>query len=53
MLFQIKDIKHIEQDFCSDASSCQRVGLWGARGAQGGKKIENGHAAYQIDGDDK
>ena len=31
------------------------VGLWGAGGAQGSKKIifKHGHVAYQIDGDDK
>ena len=30
------------------------VGLWGAGGAQGGKKIfKHGHVVYQIDGDDE
>ena len=60
VFLKIKYIKHIEQDFCSDAwvmpqgwnfeaPACQR---WG----EGGQKFiffKHGHVAYQIDGDDE
>ena len=40
--------------FCS-LGHAPRVGLWGARGAKGVKKIffKHGHVVYQIDGDDE
>ena len=53
MFLQIKDIKRIERDFVSMPVSCPRVGLEGAKGAQEVKKIEYGHVAYRIDGDDE
>ena len=50
----MKDKKHIRWDFHSVTWYCPRVGLWGARRAQGGsKKFKHGHVAYQIDGDDE
>ena len=52
MFSQIKYIKAIEQDFCSDAWLCPRGGTWGPQGV----KIiffEHGHVVYQIEGDDE
>ena len=38
VFLQIKDMKHIECDFCSNGwVMSQRGGTWGARGAQGVK----------------
>ena len=51
MFLQIEDMKHIKQDFCSDAWVMPKG--WDFGGAQGGQKIiffEHGHVAYQIDG---
>ena len=42
--------KHIRRDLNSVALG---VGLWGAGGAEGVKKIKHCHVAYQIVGDDK
>ena len=36
---QMKDTKHIRQDFHSVTLVMPRGGLWGAGGAQGGQKI--------------
>ena len=53
----MKDTKHIRRDFNSVAWVMpQGVGLWGAGGAEGVKKIfflKHGHVTYQIDGDDE
>ena len=53
----MKDTKHIRQDFHSVAWVMPHgVGLWGAVGAQGVKKIiffKHGHVAYQIHEDDE
>ena len=54
-MFVLKDTKHIRRDFNSVAWVMPKgVGLWGAGGAEGVKKIffKHGHVAYQIDGND-
>ena len=51
VFFQIKDIKHIEQDYCFDAwvmSPCVGHGKAGVA-----KGVKNGKVAYQIDTDDE
>ena len=49
MLVQIKDIKHIKQDFCSDTYVMpQGLGAAGCVGAQNLFIFEHGHVAYQI-----
>ena len=47
MFFQIKDIKHIEQDYCFDAWVMHHVWDMGKQG--GAKGVKNGQVAYQID----
>ena len=59
----MKDTKHIRRDFHSvpwvmpqGLGHAPGVGLWGAGGAQGVKKIffsKHGHVVYQIDVDGK
>ena len=55
---QIKDIKHIKQDFlfCSLclAPELGLGGCWGLRGAPGGSIFfpKHSHVAYKIEGDD-
>ena len=57
MFLQIKYIKHIEQDFCSDAWAMPQGWELGAPGVPRGGGVnwfsEHGHVAYQIDGDDE
>ena len=55
MFPQIKDIKHIKQDFHFIAwvISGGGGGRWCAEGAKEFKKIEHGHVASQTDRDDE
>ena len=47
----MKDIKHIKPDYILSPGSCPRGGALGV--PRGQKKFEQGHVAYQIDGDDE
>ena len=48
----MEDTKHIRQDFHSVTSVMPHGwNFGGTGGAQGVKKFEHGHVAYQIDGD--
>ena len=57
MFLQIKDIRHIKWDFCSDAWVMPQGWDLGAVGLRTGGQnfffFEHGHVAYQIDGDDE
>ena len=58
MFLQLEDMKHIKQDFCSDAWVMrQGMDLGGALGAKGRGVIfffaEHDQLAYQIDRDDE
>ena len=55
MFPQIKDIKHIKQDFHFIAWVISRGGggRWCAESAKEFKKIEHGHVASQTDRDDE
>ena len=54
MFLQIKDIKHIEQGFCSDVWVMpQGWDLGGPGVPRGSIKFEHGHVAYQIDEKDE
>ena len=48
LFLQIKDMKSIEQDFCSDAWVMPQGGTWGRRVFS-----KHGHMAYQNDEDDE
>ena len=53
---QIKDRKHIEQNFHSVAWIMPQGSDFGALGCRGSQNIfffKHGHVAYQIDGDDE
>ena len=50
MFLQLKDIKHIQQNFCFDAWVMPQG--WDL-GAQGLIYFEHGHVAYQIDGNNE
>ena len=56
MFLQIKDIKHIKQDFCSDAWVMPQGWDLGAAGVRRGPKSffsEHGHVAYRINENDE
>ena len=56
MFSQIKDRKHIEQNFHSVAWIMPQGSDFGALGVPRGSKysfFKHGHVAYQIDGDDE
>ena len=54
VFLQIKDIKHIKRDFCSDAWVMPQEWDLGAAGVRRGSSIfYNGHEAYQIDWNDE